>query len=128
MNERILIVDDDGTLAEMLAEYLGARGFVVDSRENGRDGLGAALTGSHSAVILDVMLPDADGFDICRQIRSRSSIPIVMLTACGDASDRIAGLELGADDYLPKPFSPRELLARLRAVLVLPRAPCSVEK
>jgi two-component system phosphate regulon response regulator OmpR len=114
---RILLVDDDERLTEMLAEYLGGRGFVVDCRADGRSGLAALHAGSFDAVILDVMLPDLDGFDVCRRIRARSTVPIVMLTARGDATDRVVGLELGADDYLPKPFDPRELLARLGAIL-----------
>jgi two-component system phosphate regulon response regulator OmpR len=114
---RILIIDDDVRLAEMLAHYLGGRGYVADHRETGRRGLEALESREYEAVILDVMLPDLDGFEICRQIRARSQIPILMLTARGEAMDRIVGLELGADDYLPKPFEPRELLARLSAIL-----------
>jgi two-component system phosphate regulon response regulator OmpR len=114
---RILIIDDDVRLAEMLGTYLGGRGYVADHRETGRRGLEALQGREYEAVILDVMLPDLDGFEICRQIRARSQIPILMLTARGEAMDRIVGLELGADDYLPKPFEPRELLARLSAIL-----------
>src|SRR5204862_7115776 len=101
----------------MVREYLGKAGFHVIHAENGRRGL--ALHGREpvDAVILDLMLPDADGLEICRMIRARSDSPILMLTARGDAMDRVIGLELGADDYLPKPFEPRELLARLRAIL-----------
>jgi two-component system phosphate regulon response regulator OmpR len=101
----------------MLAHYLGGRGYVADHRETGRRGLEALESREYEAVILDVMLPDLDGFEICRQIRARSQIPILMLTARGEAMDRIVGLELGADDYLPKPFEPRELLARVKALL-----------
>lgn len=117
MTERLLIVDDDTRLAQMVAEYLGGRGFELDHRADARSGLEAALSGGYQLLILDVMLPDGDGFDLCRQIRGKSTVPIVMLTARGDDMDRIVGLEIGADDYLPKPFNPRELLARLRAVL-----------
>src|SRR5438105_5029350 len=117
MAERILIIDDDERLAAMLASYLVARGFAVEHRTDGRSGLAALDAGDVNAVILDVMLPDLDGFEICRRIRARSEVPVLMLTARGDDLDRIVGLELGADDYLPKPFNPRELLARMRAVL-----------
>lgn len=117
MAERILIIDDDERLAAMLAEYLSARGFVVERRADCASGRLAALRQEYAAVILDVMLPDGDGFELCRELREASGVPIVMLTACGEEGDRIAGLELGADDYLPKPFNPRELLARLKAVL-----------
>lgn len=120
MSARILIIDDDARLAEMLSTYLAARGFAVEVRGDGRSGLRALETGAgggFDAVVLDVMLPDTDGFEICRRVRARSDVPIVMLTARGDATDRVVGLELGADDYLPKPFDPRELLARLGAVL-----------
>src|SRR3569832_1495031 len=101
----------------MLAGYLPPRGFSVERRADGRAGLVALEAGDFDAVILDVMLPDTDGFEICRRIRGRSDVPILMLTARGDATDRIVGREIGADDYLPKPFDPRELLARLGAAL-----------
>jgi two-component system phosphate regulon response regulator OmpR len=120
MSTRVLMIDDDGRLAEMLASYLGSRGFAVEHRESGRAGLEALErpgAEAFEAVILDVMLPDLDGFEICRRIRTRSQVPILMLTARGDATDRIVGLEIGADDYLPKPFEPRELVARLSAIL-----------
>ncbi len=117
MAERLLIIDDDARLAAMVSDYLGAAGFAVDRSLTGRDGLAALERGGFDAVILDVMLPDIDGFELCRTIRARAQTPILMLTARGDETDRIVGLELGADDYLPKPFSPRELLARLRAIL-----------
>jgi DNA-binding response OmpR family regulator len=120
MSARILIVDDDARLAEMLSTYLAARGFAVEVRGDGRSGLRAIETGAgggFDAIVLDVMLPDTDGFEVCRRVRARSDVPILMLTARGDATDRVVGLELGADDYLPKPFDPRELLARLGAVL-----------
>jgi DNA-binding response OmpR family regulator len=117
MAERLLIIDDDVRLAAMVCDYLGAAGFVVDRSPTGREGLNALERTAFDAVILDVMLPDIDGFELCRIIRARAQTPILMLTARGDETDRIVGLELGADDYLPKPFSPRELQARLRAIL-----------
>src|SRR5882672_772840 len=101
----------------MLAGYLRARGFAVECRADARGGMAALEGGNVDALILDVMLPDSDGFDVCRRVRARSDVPILMLTARGDATDRVVGLEIGADDYLPKPFDPRELLARLGAVL-----------
>jgi DNA-binding response OmpR family regulator len=122
VGERILLIEDDSRLAGMVAEYLGKAGFHVIHAENGARGL--ALHGREpvDAVILDLMLPDADGLEICRQLRARSDGPILMLTARGDPMDRVVGLEMGADDYLPKPFEPRELLARLRAILRRGRA------
>ncbi len=117
MAERLLIIDDDARLAAMVSDYLGAAGLSVERSLTGRQGLAALERGSFDAVILDVMLPDIDGFELCRRIRARSATPILMLTARGDETDRIVGLELGADDYLPKPFNPRELLARLRAIM-----------
>src|SRR5260221_12187115 len=101
----------------MVAEYLGKAGFHVIHAESGRSGLALHGREAVDAVILDLMLPDADGLEICRLIRSRSDSPILMLTARGDPMDRVVGLEMGADDYLGKPFEPRELLARLRAIL-----------
>jgi len=117
MTTPLLIIDDDRELAAMLVEYLTPLGFEVDTRATAREGLTALKRGRYEALLLDVMLPDGDGFDVCRRVRAESDIPILMLTARGDAMARIVGLELGADDYLPKPFNPRELLARLRAVL-----------
>jgi two-component system phosphate regulon response regulator OmpR len=117
MAERILIIEDDERLAAMLAEYLGAAGLEVAACRDGASGLAHAARGGVDAVILDVMLPDLDGFEVCRRVRAGSDVPILMLTARGEETDRIVGLELGADDYLSKPFSPRELLARLRAIL-----------
>jgi len=112
-----LLIEDDGRLAEMVSDYLGQAGFRVSRAGNGAAGLQMQSAASFDMVILDLMLPDMDGLDVCRQMRRRGSIPILMLTARGDAMDRIVGLELGADDYLPKPFEPRELLARVRAIL-----------
>ena len=117
MSDRVLIIEDDSRLAEMVQHYLGAAGFRVDRAADGRSGLALAARDHFDAVILDLMLPDMDGLDLCRALRARSSLPILMLTARGDAMDRVIGLEIGADDYLPKPFEPRELLARLRAIL-----------
>jgi len=113
----LLIIDDDTRLSAMLADYLANSGYKVRTAINGRKGLEDLNRNPPDAVILDVMLPDIDGFEICRTIRSKSQVPILMLTAKGEETDRIVGLELGADDYLPKPFSPRELLARLKAIL-----------
>ena len=114
---RLLIVDDDTELSEMLAEYLHAEGYDIERVFDGETGARTALSARFDAVILDVMMPGLDGFEVLRRIRSHSSMPVIMLTAKGDDVDRIVGLEIGADDYLPKPFNPRELLARLRAVL-----------
>ena len=117
MAERVLLIDDDDRLASMLATWLGQRGVVVERAPDGRTGLARVRGGTFDAVVLDVMLPDLEGFEVLRQLRTTSAVPVVMLTARGDELDRIVGLELGADDYLPKPFNPRELLARIRAVL-----------
>ena len=106
-----------GRLAEMVSDYLGQSGFRVSRAANGAAGLQMQGADSFDIVVLDLMLPDMDGLDVCRQLRRRGGIPILMLTARGDAMDRIVGLEMGADDYLPKPFEPRELLARVRAIL-----------
>jgi two-component system response regulator CpxR len=114
---RVLIIDDDTELCELLTEFLAEEGFEVDSVNEGRAGVRAALQGRHELVVLDVMLPGLNGLDVLRGIRESSTVPVVMLTARGEEVDRIVGLEIGADDYLPKPFSPRELVARMRAVL-----------
>lgn len=111
------MIEDDAGLAAMVKEYLGGLGFDVTVRASAGEGLKSLREGAYDALVLDVMLPDLDGFEVCRRVRAESHIPILMLTARGDETDRIVGLELGADDYLPKPFNPRELLARLRAVL-----------
>ncbi|KUK58552.1 MAG: Two component transcriptional regulator, winged helix family [Synergistales bacterium 53_16] len=115
--ERILIIEDDRELCDLLHEYLEAEGFCLDSAHDGRKGLEAARNDAYALVILDVMLPGMSGLDVLRELRKESNMPVLMLTARGDDVDRIVGLELGADDYLPKPFNPRELLARIRAVL-----------
>jgi two-component system phosphate regulon response regulator OmpR len=117
MAERILLVEDDPRLAEMLSEYLGQAGFRITTAPLGASALKLLSGEEYDAVVLDLMLPDMDGLDVCRQLRTKSNTPVLMLTGRGDAIDRIVGLELGADDYLPKPFEPRELLARLRAIL-----------
>lgn len=117
MNQTILMIEDDPRLAEMVIDYLTQNSFKLELAPTGAEGIEKHDHGNYDAVILDLMLPDMDGLDICRHIRSHSSTPILMLTARGDAMDRIIGLEMGADDYLPKPFEPRELLARLRAIL-----------
>jgi two-component system, OmpR family, phosphate regulon response regulator OmpR len=117
MVERILVVEDDPRLAEMLSEYLGQAGFRITVAPSGAAALSDLAAGEFDGVVLDLMLPDMDGLDVCRQVRSASDTPVLMLSGRGDAVDRIVGLELGADDYLPKPFQPRELLARLRAIL-----------
>lgn len=114
---RLLLIDDDVELGSLLGEFLGHEGFEVDAAHDGRSGLDRALAGGFDLVILDVMLPGMDGFEVLRQIRQRSRIPVLMLTARSEDVDRIVGLELGADDYLPKPFNPRELSARVRAIL-----------
>lgn len=114
---RILLIDDDERLAAPLAAYFKRVEFELDAATRPSEGLARLRAGGYDAAILDVMLPEMDGFELCRTIRRESDIPIVMLTARGDVMDRVVGLELGADDYLPKPFEPRELLARLQTVL-----------
>lgn len=116
MPREILIIDDDAGLCELLKGYLEGEGYVVDTVHDGAEGADRAQEGNYALVVLDVMLPTLNGFDVLRQIRLGSAIPVLMLTARGSEIDRIVGLELGADDYLPKPFNPRELVARLRAI------------
>ncbi len=113
----ILLVDDDHELADLLKAYLQQEGFLVKTADNGQDGVRIALLGDCQLVVLDVMMPGMSGIDTLRMIRSESAIPVIMLTARGDDTDRIIGLELGADDYVPKPCTPRELVARIRAIL-----------
>ncbi len=117
MTEQVLLIEDDAKLAGMVRDYLGGFGFQVMIAGSGTAGLNEQARRDFDAVILDLMLPDIDGLEVCRRLRADSSVPVLMLTAKGDPMDRVVGLELGADDYLPKPFEPRELLARLRAVL-----------
>jgi len=117
MTERVLLIDDDDALAGMVADYLSGRGMDVSRAPDGPTGLAMLDREAFDAVVLDVMMPGPDGFEVLRTLRVSHSVPVVMLTARGDDMDRIVGLEMGADDYLPKPFNPRELLARIRAVL-----------
>ena len=114
---KILIIDDDEELCELVSEYLSVEGFATEAVHDGATGLEKALSGDYEMAILDVMLPKKNGFDVLRELRHTSRLPVLMLTAKGDDMERIVGLEIGADDYLPKPFNPRELVARLRAVL-----------
>ncbi len=113
---RILVIDDDRELCELLSDYLKPEGFEVEAVFDGEKGVARALSGEHKLVVLDVMLPGISGFEALRRIREGSRLPVIMLTARGDDVDRIVGLEMGADDYLPKPFNPRELVARIRAI------------
>jgi len=114
---RLLIIDDDVQLGERLVRYLQQFDYVADAASHPRDGLNRLEVSSYDLIILDVMMPEMDGFEVLRQLRQNRSLPVIMLTARGDVSDRIVGLELGADDYLPKPFEPRELVARIQTVL-----------
>lgn len=115
--DHILIVDDDVELCGLVQEYLASEGFTAKAVHDGENGLHQAMTGEHVLVVLDVMLPGINGFEVLRRLRSVSKIPVLLLTARGEDVDRIVGLEIGADDYLPKPFNPRELVARIRAIL-----------
>jgi DNA-binding response OmpR family regulator len=117
VSERILLIEDDKRLAEMVKNYLGEFGFSVTAAHSGGAGIALYRREGFDALILDLMLPDMDGLEVCRQIRTDAQARILMLTARGDAMDRVVGLEMGADDYLAKPFEPRELLARLRSIL-----------
>jgi DNA-binding response OmpR family regulator len=117
VTDRILLIEDDPRLAEMVKNYLGEAGFAVTVSALGAAGIALEARETFDALVLDLMLPDMDGLEVCRRIRAHSQTPILMLTARGDAMDRVVGLEIGADDYLPKPFEPREMLARLRAIL-----------
>ena len=117
MSKHILLIEDDARLAGMVHDYLGASGFDVTIAGTGSEGLRLQHEEGFDAVLLDLGLPDMDGLEVCRELRAGDVVPILMLTAKGDPMDRVVGLELGADDYLPKPFEPRELLARLRAIL-----------
>lgn len=115
--EKLLLIEDDKEMCQLLEEYLDGEGFQVESIQDGKKGLEKALSGRYSLVILDVMLPSMNGFDVLRHLRATSDVPVLMLTARGEDVDRIVGLEMGADDYLKKPFNPRELVARIRAIL-----------
>jgi len=114
---RLLLVDDDVELCALMREFFAGEGVEVETAHDGRRGLARALAGGHDLVLLDVMMPEVDGFEVLRQVRRQSRVPVIMLTARTAEADRVAGLDAGADDYLPKPFGPRELLARVRAVL-----------
>ena len=115
--EQVLVIDDDVELCKLVTRYLTQEGFQIDSVNGGAPGAERALSGNYALVVLDVMMPGVNGFDVLRRIRAESRIPVLMLTAKGDALDRVLGLEMGADDYLPKPFNPQELVARIRAIL-----------
>ena len=115
--KQLLLIDDDIELCALLTDYLQAEGFEVEAVHNGESGLQKALTGNYSIVVLDVMLPGISGLDVLRRLRPQSRVPVLLLTARGEDVDRIVGLELGADDYVPKPFNTRELLARIQAIL-----------
>jgi two-component system phosphate regulon response regulator OmpR len=115
--DRILLIEDDSRLAAMVSEYLGGSGYRVTTAASGASGLERLGAEPYDALVLDLSLPDMDGLEVCRRLRAHWDLPVLMLTARGDATDRIVGLEIGADDYLPKPFEPRELLARLKAIL-----------
>lgn len=125
---RILLIDDDELFAPPLAAFFRRFDFDLDSATLPSVGLAKLRAGNYDAAILDVMLPEIDGFELCRQIRRESDLPVIMLTARGDVMDRVVGLEIGADDYVPKPFEPRELLARLQTVLRRARAPAANHK
>ena len=117
MSRRILLIEDDPRLAAMVSEYLGGAGYRVSVAGGGNAGMRLLEREPFDALVLDLSLPDVDGLEVCRRLREKHELPVLMLTARGDAADRIVGLEIGADDYLPKPFEPRELLARLKAIL-----------
>jgi DNA-binding response OmpR family regulator len=117
MNKTILIIDDDRKLNNLLRDYLSKSGFKVTAATHPDEGLHILKRELPDLIILDIMLPDMDGFEVCKRIRKEYSVPIIMLTARGEVTDRVVGLELGADDYLPKPFEPRELVARIQSVL-----------
>ena len=117
VSEHVLVIDDDVELCNLVSRFLVREGFQIDSVNGGAQGIERALSGDYALVVLDVMMPEMSGFDVLRRIRAESPMPVLMLTARGDALDRVLGLEMGADDYLPKPFSPPELAARIRAIL-----------
>ena len=115
--DRVLIIDDDIELCQLLAARMGGEGFEIEAVHDGKRGLERALSHEHSLIVLDLMLPGIGGLDVLRRLREQSPIPVLILTARGEDADRILGLEIGADDYVPKPFNPRELIARIRAIL-----------
>jgi DNA-binding response OmpR family regulator len=114
---QILLIDDDAELCTLVTRFLNAEGFATDRAADAKHGIGLAVSGAYALVMVDVMMPDMNGFDVLRRIREHSRTPVLMLTARGDTHDRVLGLELGADDYLPKPYDPAELVARIRAIL-----------
>src|SRR5687767_3363728 len=116
-SEHVLVIDDDVELCNLVSRFLVREGFQIDAVNGGAQGIERALSGDYALVVLDVMMPEMSGFDVLRRIRAESPMPVLMLTARGDALDRVLGLEMGADDYLPKPFNPPELAARIRAIL-----------
>jgi DNA-binding response OmpR family regulator len=128
LSTRLLLIDDDIKLCRLIRDYLEPMGYTVTVAHNGPDGLELAIDNEFDAVILDVMLPRLDGFEVLKLLRAKSNVPVLMLTGLGDEADRIVGLEIGADDYLPKTFSTRELLARLRAVIRRSRITASLRK
>ena len=117
LRERVLVIDDDAELCRLVTRFMTGEGFTIDCATSGTDGVKRALSGDYALVMLDVMMPDMNGYDVLRRIRAESRTPVLMLTARGDTLDRVLGLEMGADDYLPKPFDPSELAARTRAIL-----------
>lgn len=117
MQNRVLLIEDDDELRQLLARYLSGQGFTVREAPNGRDGLTLAMEHHCDVVVLDIMLPDLNGLEVLRELRSQTHLPVILLTARGDETDRIVGFEVGADDYIPKPCNPRELVARLQALL-----------
>ncbi|MDC0661590.1 response regulator transcription factor [Marinobacter sp. SS21] len=117
MQNRVLLIEDDDELRQLLARYLGGQGFTVREAATGRDGLSLAVEHHCDVVVLDIMLPDLNGLEVLRELRTHTHLPVVLLTARGDETDRIVGFEVGADDYIPKPCNPRELVARLQALL-----------
>jgi DNA-binding response OmpR family regulator len=125
VTERVLVVDDDPTVADVVVRYLSREGFAAEAVHDGSVALECALADLPALVVLDLMLPGLDGLEVCRRLRAVAPVPVIMLTARGDEEDRVLGLELGADDYLAKPFSPRELVARVKAVLRRAHAPVS---
>lgn len=127
MAGHILVIDDDAELCKLVGRFLTAEGFRVETVRTSGQGVERALSGDHALIVLDVMLPGIDGFEVLRRIRAESRTPVLMLTARGDDLDRILGLEIGADDYLPKPFNPRELAARIRAILRRAKASSSIQ-
>lgn len=126
MGAAVLLIDDDAELLELLRDYLEREGFTVECRHDGISGVAAALSGQHDLVVLDIMMPELDGMRVLERIRSAGDTPVLMLSARGDDVDRIVGLEIGADDYVPKPCTPRELTARIRAILRRVAAPAAV--